>query len=888
MSMAACWWLAAAMNFAQATGTTTGDLRGLVEDESGAALIGASVEAISPGNGFSRTAVSGNGGEFVLRFLPPGSYDVTASRTGFQTLRVAGVAIVVGTTASLRLILPVARVAETVSVGAASPSADLVATGLASTITQAEIRNLPINRRNFLDFALTTPGVTLDRGPQTGAAPTSGISINGQDPRLNNVQLDGLDDNDAAVGAFRSAVTQEAVLEYQVIRAPYAAEFGRAAGGVINVATRSGSNALAGTAFLFYRDQSLSASNAQTGTKTAYEQFQYGASLSGPILSDRLFFFAAAERLSVTDTNTFSISKEAFDAIGEKGFTFDTAPTSFDRGRTSVFAKLDAAPSPSQAWALRGNWGSESDENQQPWGAKVARSAGGRRDLEDAAVAITGISLFGAGASNELRLLAADRTHRLDSLDETGGPSVEIVGDATFGTQQFLPQPRDSRTYEVFEAVSFFGARITGKAGVDYVHTELQGSLPLYFAGRYEFSSLPAFEQDAPTLFMQGFGDPEREVTTDLFAAFAEAEWILGPKLVVRAGLRYDYERPADPFPSDSNNWAPRLSFSWAPSPTWLVRGGLGRFYAATPIAPMFVVGVQDGQTAQTRVWPWPDSQRPWGMVPDRRFGAEPDDGIPLVFSLGEYRSAYTDLASLGIQANLPRGWATSLDYVHARGQSILIEQPASVFERPYRSIGNTWYDAVTASVTTGVGGPLRVSASYTYAEAEDDYIDFTLGSLQDPLAPEEERGPTVHVPRHRAAAAVVYSTPSQGSWWSSNWTFSAISDVSIGRPYNVLAGYDRNGNGDTTSDRPEGVGRNSGTLPAFWNFDLRIGRRIPVAPIALEITLDVFNLFDRVNVLEVQNVRYENEGLVERGNYGDTVRFVDPRRLQLGLRISF
>ena len=553
-----------------------------------------------------------------------------------------------------------------------------------------------------------------------------------------------------------------------------------------------------------------------------------------------------------------------------------------------MFAKLDAAPSPSQAWALRGNWGSESDENQQPWGGQVARSAGGRRDLEDAAVAITGISLFGAGASNELRLLAADRTHRLDSLDETGGLSVEIVGEATFGTQQFLPQPRDSRTYEVFDAVSFFGARVTGKAGVDYVHTDLQGSLPLYFAGRYEFSSLDAFEQDAPTLFMQGFGDPEREVTTDLFAAFAEAEWILGPKLVVRAGLRYDYERPADPFPADSNNWSPRLSFSWAPSPSWIVRGGFGRFYAATPIAPMFLVGVQDGVTVQTLVWPWPDSQGPWGMSPDRRFGAKPDDGSLLVFSLGEYRSAYTDLASLGIQANLPRGWSAALDYVHARGQAILIEQPTSVIDRPYRSIGNSWYDAVTASVTTRVGGPLRVSASYTYAEAEDDYIDFTLGSLQDPLDPEQERGPTVHVPRHRATAAAVYSTPSQGSWWSSNWTFSAISDVSIGRPYNILVGYDRNSNGDSTSDRPEGVGRNSGTLPAFWNFDLRIGRRIPVAPMALELTLDVFNLFDRANVLEVRNVRYENDGLVERDDYGDTVRVADPRRLQLGLRISF
>ena len=120
------------------------------------------------------------------------------------------------------------------------------------------------------------------------------------------------------------------------------------------------------------------------------------------------------------------------------------------------------------------------------------------------------------------------------------------------------------------------------------------------------------------------------------------------------------------------------------------------------------------------------------------------------------------------------------------------------------------------------------------------------------------------------------------------DWTFSAISDLSIGRPYNVLVGWDRNGNGDGASDRPEGVPRNSGTLPAFWNLDLRVSRRIPVAPLELELTLEVFNLFDRKNVLELRNVCCEDDSRVEKEGFGDPLRVADPRRLQWGLRVSF
>ncbi|HEY7574334.1 MAG TPA: carboxypeptidase regulatory-like domain-containing protein, partial [Thermoanaerobaculia bacterium] len=325
---AAIFWLAAKVLLAQSAGLTTGDLRGTVRDDTGSVLPGVSVSAISPTSSAARAGTTGTEGEFVLRFLPPGSYDVTAEGAGLQTVRVEGVVIVAGSAARLDLTMHVSPLAETVTVRAGSQPVDPAATELSTVVTEAEIENLPINRRNYLDFALTTPGVTQDRGPQTGAATTSGLSINGQDPRLNNVLLDGLDDNDAAVGAVRTPVTQEAVREYQVARAPYSAEYGRAGGGVVNVVTRSGSNSLRGSAFVFYRDESLSGRNALAGEKTPYEQFQYGASISGPIFPDRLFYFAAAERLDVTDANVVVIEPDVAAAIEAAGF-LDVAAGTF-------------------------------------------------------------------------------------------------------------------------------------------------------------------------------------------------------------------------------------------------------------------------------------------------------------------------------------------------------------------------------------------------------------------------------------------------------------------------------------------------------------------------------------------------------------------------------
>ncbi len=521
--------LAASGLLAEATGTTTADLRGLVDDKAGSPLPGASITVTNEDSGFSRQATSDAGGSFVVRLLPPGLYRVSASFGGFRVVDVPNVRLSVGTTTTLELHIAPSEVAESVLVTAETPLVDRTSTELSKTIGESKIRGLPINQRNFLEFALTTPGVTVDRGPQVGSFPTSGISINGQSPRYNNIVVDGLDNNDPATGSVRSTFSQEAVREYQVIQSPFSAEYGRTAGGVVNAVTRSGTNTWHGSAFTFYRDESLSADNALTETTTPFRQLQYGASLSGAILRDRLFFFAAGERLAVADANVVTISDADIAMIRSNGFDVHNGVITFDRNGTATLGKLDFLPSPSHALSLRGTNARALDENQQPWGGLVARSNGGVGNIEDAAVALTCTSVLTGNLSNELRALYAHHSNRLESLDPSRSPQVTILGVAAFGTQPLLPQPRDTKGLEVFDAISWSGSRGAYKAGFDYTHTAFAVSVPATFAGAYQFSALQeglpgvpaggltareAFAAGLPYSFAQGFGDPYWKGTT--------------------------------------------------------------------------------------------------------------------------------------------------------------------------------------------------------------------------------------------------------------------------------------------------------------------------------------------------------------------------------------
>jgi Carboxypeptidase regulatory-like domain len=319
-----------AFSFGSTTGyaqsqATAADLLGTTKDESGAVVAGATVTVKNPQTGFERTVTTDESGGYRILAIPPGKYQVSVEVSGFSKVTSDNVTLTLGQAAQLDVTLKVSsNITEEVTVTASPEVVETTKTAVTQTIDQQRIENLPINGRNFLNFALTSAQITRDNAPPLGPAPTSGLNFSGQRARSNLVQVDGADNIDNSVNAARATVSQEAVQEFQVVINSFAAEFGRTAGGVVNIITKSGTNEFHGNTFGFIRQRSIQARSplafppAGADPKPAFTRGQYGFSLGGPIQRDKTFFFLALDQTRRQESG--------FSQIGLDPTQFDLTP----------------------------------------------------------------------------------------------------------------------------------------------------------------------------------------------------------------------------------------------------------------------------------------------------------------------------------------------------------------------------------------------------------------------------------------------------------------------------------------------------------------------------------------------------------------------------------
>ena len=199
------------------TRATAADLVGLVTDATNAVLPGAVVTATNTETNQSRSVTSQGDGRFSILALPPGTYQVTVELSGFTREVREGVTLALGAQVDLPFSMRLAGTAETITVSGEAPLVDSQRTAVATVVSRQQIESLPIDGRNFMSFAVITPGVSTDRTPQQGASATSGLTFAGQRARSNNITVDGLNNNDTVVGSVRAAFSQEAVREFQVL-----------------------------------------------------------------------------------------------------------------------------------------------------------------------------------------------------------------------------------------------------------------------------------------------------------------------------------------------------------------------------------------------------------------------------------------------------------------------------------------------------------------------------------------------------------------------------------------------------------------------------------------------------------------------------------------------
>jgi hypothetical protein len=975
------------------TRATTADLSGTVTDSSKALVPGATVRVTNRATGLERTATTDRDGRYFIPALPPGTYTVRASLTGFDTQVFESVEVALGQAAELNFTLEVARAQEEVSVVAEAPLVDTQRTAVASIVSQQQIATLPISGRNFISFSIITPAVSTDRTPQQGASATSGLTFAGQRARSNNITVDGLDNNDATLGAVRATFSQEAVQEFQVITNSYSAEFGKASGGLVNIVTKSGTNTLSGNGFYYFRDESLNAKehfekfnpagDAIDRTKAPFGQHQFGGTFGGPIKRNQSFFFLSAERLQTQANNFVNIDDTTpvnvfgqnvgtvVDILERAGFPVETGNVPYDVESTQVLGKVDTNLASKHSLSLRFNWADLLNENVEPWGGQIARSRGAYLDSQDVMFAGSLTTVFSSRTVNEFRLQFANREQDVISLDPTcngvcdgndeGGPTLEI-GAIGVGRQRFTPQPRENRRWQVIDSLSYQAGRHSLKTGVDFSYIDHSSqALPLHFGGRYIFAPLPAIPAlglpapvtaiqalalGLPAAYVQGYGDPAVPYGYRDISLFAQDDWRVRDNLTLKMGVRYqnqfweDTTRTVDglpPYgwPSDGNNIAPRLAVTWDPlgDQKTSIQASYGIFYD-NHITAMW--GITEGisgtaENVRTLAVRIPQSVLAW-RAPGRRL-PEPTTAYPsLVLSIDPgLKTPYAHHASAGVERQLTSTMAVTAHFVYARG----LDQVGTIDYNPvtnpltggrpldrggipgtsasvlqYTTWGETWYRGLALSIRKRFSNRHHFQVSYTLSEAEDtsaDYQSFFIpqdnGRGRDPndpnglpigFDPDSERGPSLQDQRHR----FVFSG---GVDLGAGFSVSAIVTAASGRPYNILAGADLNGDGNggsTAPDRPRtnpadqntAIRRNDGLLPNQFTTDLRLAKRFGLGPRAnVDLMVEMFNLFNRTNYTNVDNIygtaAYPGSPLPTFGQFTEAA---PPFQAQLAAKISF
>jgi hypothetical protein len=287
-----------------ALGQTTASLSGRIEDASGAALPGVTVTARRADTGFERATTSDTAGRYALPSLQAGDYEVRAELAGFRTLVRQGIRLSVAENVAVDLTLEVGGVTEALTVMADTPKVNTRGGELSYLVDTTSIEQLPLNGRNYTDLAYLQPGVLPypHRDGGSVVAHGLGMSVNGQDPRANVYLLDGtlLNDmtNAPAGSAAGTALGMETVQEFRVETNAYSAEFGRMAGGQVNVLTKAGTNAVRGSLFEFHRNDALDAKNYfDVGDQPPFTRDQFGGTIGGPVRQDKLFYFVGYEGL---------------------------------------------------------------------------------------------------------------------------------------------------------------------------------------------------------------------------------------------------------------------------------------------------------------------------------------------------------------------------------------------------------------------------------------------------------------------------------------------------------------------------------------------------------------------------------------------------------------
>lgn len=639
--------------FAQSQ-ASTGQITGVVSDSTGAVVPNATIKAVNKSTGAAKTTTTSDSGIYQFILLQPGTYTVSASGSGFEE-RSKDAVVNVGRTVDVNFELGVEGVSAVVEI--TGEEVQTTQSVPDAVLSDSAITNLPLNGRRFQDLATLTPTAQVD--PQRGQ-----ISISGQRGINANINVDGADFNQPFFGGIRggersnSAFTlpQEAVREFNIVSAGYSAEFGRSTGGVINVVTKSGGNEVSGSAFYLIRPEEAARAHdyaeaiaqdlpAGVDATLAPTQHQFGGSIGGPIVRDRLFYFGSGEFQRVRaprqvlfqnrlDVNTATLSPGQADVYNL--FQSLEVPFTLTNDAFAGLGRVDGNFGGGNNFAIRFNYSRNTAENAVTTGEFSVDPTTNRSLLtngteKDRSYAIVGqlVTTFSANVINELRA-----QYSREDRPRLANAEVALIANTygDIGTRSFLPTTQFDTRIQIADSVTVLAGDHSFKFGGDFNQVHADQSFGFDQFGNYNYfdnndsrflnvlSNVP--NPDAPfgrfdntfATFDQQIGNLQAAYTVYEVSAFAQDSWRVTPRFTVNYGLRVEQQYNPEPelgndalinlvqnasFPirggqgfdptqiADSGwQWGPRAGFAWDPigDSKTVIRGFAGLYYARTPM----------------------------------------------------------------------------------------------------------------------------------------------------------------------------------------------------------------------------------------------------------------------------------------------------------------
>ncbi len=645
--------------FAQTAGS--GTITGTVKDPSGSVVPAASVNVHNIDTGIDQTLSTNDAGIYVATFLQPGHYDLTVGKQGFAKTERKGLTVEVGRSLTIDFLLTVQAGTATVTVTGDSPVVDMEKTDQSQEVSETAVANLPIAGRRWDSFVLLTPNVTTDG--------TSGlVSYRGISGLYNSNTVDGANNNQAFFSEARGRAisgayvfSMDSIQEYQVSVSNFSAELGQAAGGIVNAVTKSGTNDLHGDLFYYLRYPTFNALDSYSKSQGIYSQSihqwqQFGGSVGGPVVKDKLFFFGTYDGSRkvnpVTYTSsTYTATFRALPCPAQVSAVQCANANAFLAGQTGSFPRatnqdvgfgkadyqVNSRNHVSSSFDFM-NYEAPNSYQTAPTNNNLSLGTNGSYVFHERIFVTNWDSILSNSIVNNMRFQWGRDLEVAGS--NAPAPYVSIASVMTYGENYALPrvaEPDEHRT-QVSDTLAIVHGRHTIKTGFDlnFIH-EIMINL---FNGTGQYSYTGAAQTAFNNWVLDVYGinigdgltgrhwntfvqvnDPITHAGKDDFydndaSGFVTDNWKISPRLTANIGVRYDIQLiPQPPMPNtltplttlytstiniDKKELAPRLGLAWNPAKGTVLRVGYGMFFAKSTNSTFYATRVENGVYQQS------------------------------------------------------------------------------------------------------------------------------------------------------------------------------------------------------------------------------------------------------------------------------------------------